>query len=81
MFLFGLMGDGSLYDRYRNKIFLGFLDALIDGEGNFLCFSVSPADLAFSVSDADESTEGEPFTTLDYFAATVDLYNNFFKPV
>ena len=59
--------------RFRlNQVFLGLLDGLLDGHGNFASFAHAESGMAMTVANHDERGEAEVFAALDYFGDAVD---------
>ena len=67
--------NGTIFERDFNQIFLGIVDALANGFGNFGGLAETDTDFAFAVADDDERTEGETTTALDDFGDAVNEDN------
>jgi hypothetical protein len=55
------------------QVLFGFFGAFLDGQWNFFSFAISKADLASSITDDNESCEGETSSTFNDFSYTVDI--------
>ena len=64
--------DRAAGHRHFEEVALGFLGALLDGEGHFLGLAVPEADAAVAVADHDERGEREATATLDDLGDAVD---------
>ncbi len=59
--------DGATDQRHAEEVLASFLDALLDGRGNFLGLAVADTDESVAVADDHKSGEAEATTTLTTF--------------
>ncbi len=66
------VGDGAAGEGHGEEVLLGFLGALLDGEGHLLGLAVAEADTAVAVADDDQRGEGEAAPALHDLGHSVD---------
>jgi len=65
--------------RHLNEVFLGILDALLDGIGNFAGLAQTHADMAGSISDYYQRAIAKAAASLDYLRDAGNLDNGLFQ--
>jgi hypothetical protein len=67
------MNNGCAGERYTKQVLFGFFGAFLDGKRDFFRFAISKADLASSITDNNQSREGETSSTFYDFSYSVDI--------